>query len=58
MRFPAGTLSSMKAQPINAVRERIRQVKAELARLRMVEKFSLLESRSRAKGKAVPSERR
>ena len=32
----------MKIQNINAVRERIRQVKIELARLKMLEKLALM----------------
>lgn len=35
-----------KAPNLNAVRERIRQVKVELARLKMLEKLALMESRS------------
>jgi hypothetical protein len=35
----------MKTQPINAIRERIRQVRLELARLKMLEKLALMDSR-------------
>ena len=38
---------------LNAVRERIRQVKVELARLRMLEKLARMESRA-TKGRIPP----
>ncbi len=39
----------MKTQNLNAVQERIRQVKLELARLRMVERLAKMKEDSRGK---------
>ena len=36
----------MKTHNLNAIRERIRQVRLELARLKMLEKLALMEAKS------------
>jgi hypothetical protein len=47
-----GKLSSVTKYNVHAIRERTRQVRRELARLRLLEKLARLESRG-TRGKAV-----